>query len=286
MIAFRFSLVCSCLIITIVASSGWAQQEESGLPDTGLAHQNMVSDSIEAKQIELPRDTVQGQSQPGKDQQTNETKAPAGSQHQDSTVEAPHQKSIWKTIFNQYFIKDSSGITDDLLEPYEDVVVLEIGTNLYLKSNPAFTSNTVDVAGYVLGILIPLRLSYLSTYYHVRASFNRAVDADRRVVDYFTATNEVRIGKSFYLGKIPCQFLPVVGIGYNNGMTVTGMQGGNILWGATHYYFHLMAGICVRQLILVQDRLYSIGLNADYESAVIANEDTKQHVIISLFIGF
>jgi len=268
------------------ASNGLTQQEESGLPDTGFAHQNMVPDSSRASQIEPPPDTVPGQSQPAKNQQTEETKAFARSQHQDSAFDTARQKDVRKTAFNQYFVKDSSGIADKMLEPYESVVVLEIGTNLYLKSRPAFTSNSVDVAGYALGFLVPLRFSYLSTYYHVRASFNHAEDADRRSVEYFTATNEIRIGKSFYLAEIPCQFLPVVGIGYNNGMTVTGMQGANLLWGATHYYFHLMAGLCVRQLFPVHDHLYSIGLNADYESAVIANEDTKQHVIVSLLMGF
>lgn len=267
MTAFRCSLVCSCLIITIGACGGAAQQAETGLPDTGLADHTIVPDSGRASQSEPPGDSVQGR-------------------HQDSALETPRQKDVRKTAFNQYFVKDSSGIADKILEPYESVAVFEIGTNLYFKSRPVFSGNSVDMAGYVLGVLIPLRFSYLSTYYHVRASFNHAEDVYRRSVEYFTATNEIRIGKSFYLGEIPCQFLPVVGIGYNNGMTVTGMQGGNLLGGATHYYFNVMAGLCVRQLFPVQEHLYSIGLNVDYESAVIANEDTKQHVIISLLMGF
>jgi hypothetical protein len=301
MTATTSSILCSCLTIAYLAGSAPCQESLAPLPDTEATSQKITIDSVKNRQNDTAKALAPAShaAEINMDSLLNRRKdtlktgaaapqaggAQTANQPADSTNASPVQQGFWKTFFSQYYVKDSSGAAYNSKEPYEGIGVIEIGSNIYTKPNARFTKYIVDPAGFSLGVLIPLRFSHVSMYYHARGSFNGAVSDVKKAVTYFTATNELRAGKSFYLGGIPCQFLPAAGIGYNNGMIITGMQSGNIIGLETHYYFHWEVGLCIRQLFVYQERLYSIGLNADFERAFIADEDTKQHLVISLLLG-
>jgi hypothetical protein len=206
----------------------------------------------------------------------------------DTTLTATDKN--WISAFVAYKGMDSSesflNIIANPMFSVENSIVIEIGENIYLQSKTTFVRYIVGGAGFTGGILLPIKVPQVLVYFHAKASFHRAVpNGETEVMTYITATNELRVGKSILIKNIPFEYIPIVGGGYNNGVIVVRWPDGKLRGWDTHYFWHYMLGLEVRQPFVIKTRLYTLGLCMSYEQALIDDEDTKKRLDFSLLLG-
>jgi hypothetical protein len=285
-------ILYSCAAIILLGTSLSLSQDSAQVQ---LPPGYTEKDSIRVEQVPVPE---QGQQQSDQKQPSEPAQEPQNTQQastdsvQDTTQQDTAKSvSAWSFTLIPYKSTDSTkgniiSIIANPNERYENIIVIEIGENIYLQSQSRFVRYDVGGAGFLIGFLVPIRIPYVLTYYHAKATFHRAVVMKEDVVDtYITATNELRFGKSLLIKNIPFEYTPVFGVGYNNGIVIYRDYNGKLRGGETHYFFNYTIGLCIRQPFLIEKRYYTLGLSATYERAFTPDEDTKQRLVFSLLFG-
>jgi hypothetical protein len=170
---------------------------------------------------------------------------------------------------------------------YAKIASLQLGFNFYLKKNTMFLIDTVRNMGFLLALGVPVRIPYLVAWGNVKfLAHGVGLAVLKRPGDYFTVSNELMIGKNFVLLGQPIEYIPHIGIGYDNGIVVgpVDSSGTGIKGYQTHYYMHMNIGLLARKSFEFYGVNTNIGLTLNYEFAFLNNkgEDTKERLNLSL----
>jgi hypothetical protein len=175
----------------------------------------------------------------------------------------------------------------------EQVGSLEMGMNFMLRNDPRFPHEGgrrfhIGNAGFRLGILFPLRFPGIASYYRVRVMFHNATLSDVDTVDYtyLTGTNELVVGKNFFIRNQPFEYIPLVAVGYNNGIIVEKVLNAGISGREVHYFWFWHIGMMIKRHIEIQNQRMAIGLSVNFERAFVADEDTKRRLSICALFSY
>lgn len=168
---------------------------------------------------------------------------------------------------------------------WEDVGILQIGEDFYLSGKSKFALRyKIGTVGFLAGIYLPIRIPGTLIYYNARATFHKAV-AEQGTMTLATATNELRGGFPLLIKNIPFEYIPCIGIGYNNTVIIYNDPKQGVRGWDTHYYWHYAIGFTVRQPIIFKHRYSSLGITTSYERSFVFKEQTDQRLVLAFLIG-
>jgi hypothetical protein len=195
-------------------------------------------------------------------------------------IEHHWNDSIWIPSFFRRFhvLPDSAVIRENTGEFF-------LGENFYLKHDPRFDHNHISISGTVVGIALPIRVPYVIMHYEVKAYFHQAI-LDDLSLTYLNGANEIVVGKAIAWGKVPLEFAPEAGIGFDNGITTLMVNNVGIKGMETHYFWFSAFGLAVRIVIPGEKFRFLSGILINYERAFTVDEDTKQRINIRIIAGY
>ena len=167
---------------------------------------------------------------------------------------------------------------------HENVGEIFVGENFYLKADPHFDHNHIGWSGTEVGIALPLRLPFIIMHYEIKAYFHQAINGDMSLT-YVNGANEIVIGKAISFGRVPLEFAPQLGVGFDNGITARVLDA-RIKGMETHYFWYADYGLAIRIPIRGTKLRFFSGILIDYERAFAPNEDTKQRLNVRLIVGY
>jgi hypothetical protein len=168
---------------------------------------------------------------------------------------------------------------------WEDFGILQIGEEFFLTGRSKFQERYVNGnIGFVAGLLLPMRIPGTQIYYSARASFHKSV-ADTETSMLTTATNEIRGGVPLLIKDFPLEYVPMIGIGFNNAVILRSFKNLGLVGFNTHYYWHYSLGLTARQPLIFKRRYSSLGLSICFERAFVFKEQTDQRLVLILLIG-
>jgi hypothetical protein len=168
---------------------------------------------------------------------------------------------------------------------WEDFGILQIGEEFFLTGRSKFQERYVNGnIGFIAGLMLPMRIPGTQIYYNARASFHKSV-ADTETSMLTTATNEIRGGVPLLIKDFPFEYIPMIGIGFNNAVILRTIKNLGLVGFNTHYYWHYSMGLTVRQPLIFKRRYSSLGLSLCFERAFVFKEQTDQRLVLILLIG-
>jgi hypothetical protein len=168
----------------------------------------------------------------------------------------------------------------------EKGITLELGVNVYPTANPYFYRDDIGNIGLPLGIMVPIRIPYIVSWVRIKAIFHGSHRPGLVNRSYLTGTNEILIGKPFFIKDLPFEYTPVVGWGFNNALLISNLWAKGFKGTETHYYSHYDVGLLVRNQYRLLNQIVTGGVMLNWESGFFAKENTTKRINCSLLIGY
>jgi hypothetical protein len=154
---------------------------------------------------------------------------------------------------------------------------IELGLNFFMQRQVRYIHYYVNNVGFKFGFLFPINVPYLVSYLKITTFFHGAETVWNDSIGklYLTASNELIIGKNFYIKNQPFEYIPFFGYGFSNGIAMQHFSDIGVKGYQTHYFQFWDIGILVRRRIVYKKYRFSVGVAINFERAFIADEDTK-----------
>jgi hypothetical protein len=185
---------------------------------------------------------------------------------------------------------ETSGIyaASDELAIREKMVSTELGLNFY-SSSPLILNqrDTCAGTGFMIGLLIPIRIPNILVWYRAQAMFHGATVNGEKTWVYATAVNELLLGKAFLIKGLPFEIAPVAGGGIANGLSI-GVKsgGGGMMINNLHPYLFLDAGLMIRGRYQMGSIPFSQGILLSSQFEFLGFEDSSFRFGVSLVTGY
>jgi len=168
----------------------------------------------------------------------------------------------------------------------EKGITVETGLNIYPTGQPGFYRDKITHLGLPVGIMVPIHIPYILSWVRIKAIFHGSTKEGLKNRNYLTGTNEVIVGKPFYIKRAPFEYTPIIGWGFNNALLVSNLWGDGFKGNETHYYSQYILGIMAREQFKFFNQLLVCGLMLDWEGGFFATENTTRRINLSLIIGY
>jgi hypothetical protein len=170
----------------------------------------------------------------------------------------------------------------------EKGISVEIGMNTYPAALPKFYSDTIGVVGLPIGIMVPIRIPYIVSWVRIKAIFHSSTRRSTHIKTetYVTGTNEILVGKPFFIKNLPYEYTPVIGWGFNNGIILWNIWEKGFKGSETHYYSHYDLGLMVRNQYRVRDQVITGGVMLNWESSFFDPINVTKRINLSLILGY
>ncbi len=189
------------------------------------------------------------------------------------TDEGPERKpdSAYANPFLQFLAQNFMSSTGTR----EQITTIELGMNFYLANEVKFYDYFISNMGFRFGFTFPFKTPVVVTYYRVRAMFHKAElsQADTTGKTYLTATNEILVGKNFFVRNQPFEYIPYGGFGFDNGIIVEKAVDAGFVGAEVHYFWFWMVGVMVKRHFNVKNYRFAVGGMLSYENAFVVDPE-------------
>lgn len=168
----------------------------------------------------------------------------------------------------------------------EKGISVELGMNTYPAIVPMFNKDTIGIAGLSLGIMVPIRLPYVVSWVRIKATFHSSTHNPWKNRTYVTGTNEILVGKPFFIKNLPFEYTPVVGWGFNNGIILWNMWEKGFKGTETHYFSHYNIGLMVRNQYRAWNQVFTGGVMINWESSFFDPILVTKRINLSVLLGY
>jgi hypothetical protein len=168
----------------------------------------------------------------------------------------------------------------------EKGISLEIGMNIFPTAHPSYYRDSIGIIGLPIGIMVPIRLPYIVSWVRIKASFHPSNRQPKKNRSWVTGTNEILIGKPFFIKKLPFEYTPVIGWGFNNGILLTDLWSNGFKGTEVHYYSHYNIGLMVRNQYRIKNQVITGGVMVNWESSFFDSVNVTKRINCSLILGY